>query len=235
MTLHSRSRPRVTERIMTTMSDFTKVPPVDGFPDEFVRCGKCNAVVTQAESETHKCPESEAEKQARFEQEDLAACYRAISEAKGPTEVLAAIHKLESVERIIWENGLSRAEKQFPPDVLYKLVLQVMQDMVQSLRDMRDREYKLNDELRAAGVPFIERMKRINKRKIEWCDEEESRLVQAMRTFRVRPLREWFNAADLETAKRNGMKFVIRSKLSFNFQGIIYDGKKNTRDGSGRH
>lgn len=139
-----------------------------------------------------------------------------IDEAVDKESRIAAIHSAERVRKMVWDNRLSRTEKAFTPDILRRIAYQEIVARLGNIRRMRDAEFALNDELRAKGVPYVERVKQINPRKIDYCDKQEARYVQMLNGFSVKPLRGWFDEIDYYSAKKKemgGMSWVVRMKL----------------------
>lgn len=124
-----------------------------------------------------------------------------------------AIHSLETVTKNMRHNRVERVSTKYTPEVLRQLVAEEIQWQIGSTREMRDAELQINDEQRARGTPYVERMKLINTRKIEWCDAEEARLRKLFSSFRVRPLSEWFDEVEYDAAKSMGMSWIIRTRL----------------------
>lgn len=145
-----------------------------------------------------------------------------------PGDSLFAIHSLEAVVKKIGHNRLERVSRKYTPQVLHKLVNDEMLRQLLCVREMRDVEFVQNDELRAKGISFFERMKLINKNKIDWCDREELNLNKLLNSFRVQSLDEWFDGwIDYELAKSQGMQRIIGYKL----YSITY-GKENSSNRS---
>jgi len=147
-----------------------------------------------------------------IEERDYRTALGAVANS-GLKTYVSAIHTLENVVKIMRHNRVERASKGFTPKVLHKMVADEIKWLMARTREMRDAELLRNDEMRTKGTPFVERMKIINSRKIEWCDQEETRLSRLLSSFRVRPLAEWFDEVDYDAAKEMGMAWVIRLKL----------------------
>lgn len=146
------------------------------------------------------------------DKKEYLAALGAVSEApKGMT--LAAINRAEKMRAKLRHNRSGRVAKKYTPEVLKWMVSKEINWQIGRTRQMRDAQLEVNDEMRSKGTPFVERMKVVNQRKILWCDLEEERLTKLLKTFRVRPLAEWFDEVDYETAKEMGMGWIIRYKL----------------------
>ena len=147
-----------------------------------------------------------------IEEQDYRTALGAVANS-GHKTVLEAIHTLENVGKIIWQNRVSRLEAAFPPSVLRQIAYKEIVFLLGRVREMREAEYAHNDDLRSKGMSFAERMKSISRSKIDWCDKEEARYMQMLQSFTVRPLREWFDEVDYDAAKSMGMSWVVRHKL----------------------
>ena len=103
------------------------------------------------------------------------------------------------------------------PKVQAKYTEEVLRDMLQKkfdrniarIRKWRDKVYEDNDELRAKGVPFVERQKLLNRERLKFCDEYEAKMLHDVRVFKVRPLHQWFTVEDYCDAKRKGFEYVL--------------------------
>lgn len=199
---------------MIPSSDFTTVTVTD-FPGVFGRCNNCKEVVEESCQADHKCPPAASEVVFAQEEADVATAFKEVEAAVGVEAVKSAIHRYDGVCKIVWENRVRRTEQKFPPDILRKIAYKEMEFLLRRVREMRDGEYTRNDELRAKGVSFVDRMQQVNPRKIDWCEKEEVRITAMMRSFGVRPFREWFDEVDYLTARKNGMGYVMRFKLEW--------------------
>ncbi len=185
----------------------------DGEVWEGSRCKLCGAVSLAGEQEVHKCPPSVTEQDEAIEEEAYVTALGAVSAAEGLKAQVEAIHSLENVTYFIGNNRVRRVSKKYTPQILRGMVSQEITWQIDRTRRMRDAEFLRNDELRSKGTPFVERMKLINQKKLDWCDQEEIRLTQLIKTFRVRPVEEWFGLVEYESAKRMGMAWVIKISL----------------------
>ena len=131
----------------------------------------------------------------------------------GPETCVQAVHTLESVVRKMGYDRLVRVHRKYTPEVVKGLVSEELGRLILRTREMRDAEFSRNDDLRSRGTPFVERMKLLDNRKIEWCDREEERLTKLSRTFRVAPVHLCFDEVDYEAAREMGMGWIIKTKL----------------------
>lgn len=205
-----------------TTSDLVKVDSA-GMPGEYNRCTRCSEVGEVGAMVAHVChvePPKISEEQAQDQADELMLKelenrwlnWAALSpqERGDAPDRATAIHRWEKHVKFTWDNRLRRVEVAFTPGILHKLVTEEKDFLLRRTREMRDGEVSLNDERRAKGISYAKRMEMLNKSKIDWCDQQESKL---MRSFRVRPLREWFDEADYWMAKLLGMRWVVRTKL----------------------
>lgn len=203
---------------METMT-FSKIEPVDGFPGDYVRCGKCKAVVLQDESEAHKCPLTPEEQDIKGGRDHMKELWAKLGDDSVPVrDQIAAWEEHERIADVLYRHDLERIEKKYTPQIVHTLVFEALQKSLDFLQVYRAREYTKNDELRAKGVPYVERIKQLNTARIAWCDQHEAHLARVMRNFRVRPLKEWLGRSDLEWAREKGMRWII----SFNLERIYY-------------
>lgn len=183
------------------------------FPD-FVRCTGCGEAMARTDSAGHACPPTAQEQQDSDEESDAITVLERAAAATTAKDMLRAIHSYENIVKALWDNRVRRAEARFTPEILRKVAYNEILSLLNRTREMRQEQYDLNDALRAKGVPYVERMKRIDRRKIEWCDKEEAKLSGVLGSpFRVRPLREWFEEPDYVAARKLGMPWVVRVRL----------------------
>jgi hypothetical protein len=176
---------------------------------DFFRCVNCKEVMEQAQTESHQCPIPQKEAERKEILEIIA------NESLPTDERIKMVMLLAEEEKKAEEAGIKKIEHDVNPNTLRKLVYSVILENIQSVRHYRDSEYIKNDQRRNEGIPFEERMRMINKRKIDWCDIREKKLLHDSKTFRVKPIREWLSMADIEWAKSRGegMKFIINFNL----------------------
>lgn len=200
---------------METPKGFTKMPTVTDFPGEYFQCDECKEVilVIMGIVGEHKCTPTPIEAQIMAENQDVFTATVAVNSAPDWPTMKEAIHRLEGIVRIVRHNRVGRASKKFPPAALHKMVADEIRWRIARAREMRDAEIQRNDDMRAKGTPYAERMKLIDSRKLAWCDAEDQRLGKLLSTFRVRPLDEWFGEVDYEAAKSEGMGWLVRTRL----------------------
>ena len=162
----------------------------------------------------HVCSKTEVIDIFEREEAEMRQSLEAIAAAASGRGLIPAIHSYENLVNNICENMVRRTETKFTPEVLHDVAYKLLQSSLERTRAMRDAEYKRNDELRAKGVSYSDRAEQVNFRKIEWCNEEETRISTTLQhPFKVRPLREWFTEDDYWLAKRSGMGMVMRLKM----------------------
>lgn len=111
-----------------------------------------------------------------------------------------------------YEEVIARVEREYPPVILKEMVRAEIERTLKKVRQYREREYALNDERRAKGIPYPERMALFRQARVDFCNEYEARLA-AVRTFRVRPVREWIREDDIWWMSRYGIEGIIRLNL----------------------
>lgn len=180
---------------------------------EAFRCKKCAAICVAEEYATHVCPPTQQKALEDSEDLEYRTALGAVASSITYQELKVAIHSLETVTKTMRHNRVERVSRKYTPEVLRRMVAEEIRWQAGRTHEMRNAELLINDEMRAKGTPFVERMKLVNSGKIQWCDQEESRLTKLLGSFRVRPLAEWFDEVDYETAKEMGMGWLIRFKL----------------------
>ncbi len=180
---------------------------------EAFRCKKCFAICVAEEYSSHACPPTQLQDLEASEDLEYRTALGAVTSAATREDLKVAIHSLETVTKTMRHNRVERVSRKYTPEVLRRMVAEEIRWQAGRTQQMRNAELLINDEMRARGRPFVERMKVVNDRKIRWCDQEEARLTKLLGTFRVRPLAEWFDEVDYETAKEMGMGWIIRFKL----------------------
>ena len=189
---------------------------------EMAKCGLCGAVMDQVEREGHKCPPSKDEVRLVSYIADLEATAKLISDETLPVkDRMVAIENYQRIQDWFLEEKVAQLEKHLTFTVLRGLLLKEMARRLENTRAMREREYQMNDERRMKGIPYVDRMKLFNKKKIAWCDEQEQYLLNLSKSFQVRPIKEWMTEAIYWSGKRKGIEFIIR----FNFEEIISNHK----------
>lgn len=175
----------------------------------FLQCLNCLEVTEKDGEEKHKCPLTEREKSLVYLDEILKD--ESINVQDKCIAMRSYIEDMEKVEK----REIEMIEKKTDMVMLRKIIYSVILEMVEKTRKYREKEYLMNDQRRAEGVSFEDRMKLINKSKIDWCDKQEKELLYASKNFKVKPLSEWLSVADIEMAKRRGegMRFIIKFNL----------------------
>lgn len=128
-----------------------------------------------------------------------------------------------------FERDLRRLEAKFTPAVLHALVRKVLESCIEHARKVRAKEYERMDEMRAKGVPYSERIKSLNTKRIELCDRIEEKYGRDLHVFVATPLRSWVTPEDIWWARRHGMVSAARMRLSIPLgaQEVIYSVHKS--------
>jgi len=127
---------------------------------------------------------------------------------------------LRDIEDAEWRHTVQKLQEKFPEKALRRIVLKGFDELISELRKRKDHLYTQNDELRAQGIPFVDRMKRLDVNRIKWMDEYEAKLLRDMRHFRVRPLIEWIDRIDLKMARERsmGLGWIIKVNLARTYE-----------------
>lgn len=191
---------------MTNSFEVLQSPEIDGV---FVRCTTCSEIIPDEEKASHSCPE------LRSEQPALGLVFDESYESMSRDDRVRAIDEYERAQSDAWQKELAEVEKKCSEPVLRKLVHSVMVENILKVRKYREREYAKNDELRAKGVPLAERLKLVDKSRIDLYENYEHKLAEDVKHFRVKPIRDWLTRSDLEWARSSGkgLRFIIMINL----------------------
>lgn len=189
-------------------SKFKKIESKE-FDGDFVMCVNCNETLDISEQKNHVCP-------LTFEQKVSFDLIKLLDdESVGIKEKIGALSFYMNDVKKKEKKEVEKIEKQLNYNVLRKLVYNAILEHIERIRHYREQEYIQNDQRRAEGMGFAERMELINKKKIDWCDKKEKELLRDINSFNVRPVSEWLSVVDIENAKSRGegIKYIIKNNL----------------------
>ena len=132
--------------------------------------------------------------------------------AKGCT--LDLIERYETARDVAWGIRLDAVRRKYTNEALRKLIIAEFDSQLEYCRLQTEKQYAMNDELRAKGVPFVERMKLLDKKRLDMLERQAARLVRERASFHVVPVDQWFTQDDWDLAKKKGIGFVIRLNFS---------------------
>lgn len=180
------------------------------------RCDRCSEVCDISEVDQHVCQDELARRMeaAKERQEVRTLLDNIANESASLADRVAGMKTYFGYLDIKKRTLVSFMNEKYPAHVVRPVVVEILNKRLDGYRQMLTKCYGQYDDQRKVGVPFVERRRTLNEKRIALCEQVIGEISKVMNNFKLRSWDELLEAGDKAVLAKRGVRGFLDLYLS---------------------